>query len=103
MLNAMRYAEKAAQERGDQSADPISADRPAPPARLQPRRVKYKVRNATTNAPNLFRKVPKKSIHAARGSARTPARNVEGLVFTGNKKPCAPFGKQGGKNRLSLG
>jgi hypothetical protein len=48
-----------------------------------------------TNAPNLLRKVPKKRIHAARGSARKLARNVEGLVFTGNKKPCLPFGEQG--------
>src|SRR5438477_12295433 len=34
-----------------------------------PWRVIYKTRNGITNAPNLFKKVPKKSIQAGRGSA----------------------------------
>src|SRR6266545_5703078 len=69
---------------------------------VKPWRVRYSVRNGTTNVPNLFRKTPANRIQTGRGNDR---RVVQRDSFGGggaervsiNKKPCRPFGGQGGK------
>src|ERR1039458_1390818 len=55
--------------------------RPVSPT-VQPRLVRYSVRNGTTNAPNLLRNVPKQRIHAGRGNARRLDKSV-GSRFVG--------------------
>jgi hypothetical protein len=81
-----------------------------------PWRVRYNVRNGTTNVPNLFRNVPRKRIHTGRGNARRLDSNVGSwivgvdsravgvgvVVIMVNKNPRSPFGKQGWKMIGSL-
>src|SRR6266542_897811 len=76
---------------------------PASP-RLKPWRVKYNVRNGTTNVPNLLRKTPANKIQTGRGNDRSvvprdslTGPGVVGSVCISNKKPCRPFGGQGGE------
>ena len=68
--------------------------RPASPV-VKPWRVRYSVRNGTTNVPNLFRKTPMNRIQTGRGNDLSVVRRVSlaavgvvELVCMANKNPA---------------